>query len=153
MKKILIIGGVSAAIVAIVAVVILSRSTPEPAPEILPSASPTASPTPELPYSDGHVHSDGEDLQSFDAKQREVASNPLLEQVPQYRDYWSLTFDGVQGNQYALVATVFYRSNENPQAKIDQQRPFILDFIRGTGQPDGTYTITYQAKPIGGPGD
>lgn len=153
MKKLWIAAGISAAAVAAIVVWLLFRSGPEPAPEILPSASPSATPSGTPLPEDGEVVTDGEDRESYDAKQREVANNPLLDQIPKYTNYWSLTFDGVQGDKYALTAVIFYKSPENPQAKVEQQKPYILNFIRGTGQPDGTYTVTYRPEAAGGPGD
>ena len=108
-------------------------------PTVTPSATPTVQPSP------GSTP-DGEE---YETKLSEDASQPFVTALPKETPYWSLTYGGKNGDKYVFRATVYYGEKENPDEKVKQQEPFIVDFLRKVGQPDGTYVIQYKTQQTG----
>ena len=142
-RRVLILAAIAAVLgVAVLASFLFREAGPtEPLAPVINTPSPS-------PTGIVEVETDGEDVETFRAKQNEVAANPILRAVPHDTPFWSLEFDGVEDDQYILVAYVTYTPGESPGSKIEQQRPFIEGYARSTGQPDGTYLIRYEAKSI-----
>lgn len=138
-KKFLLIAvpAVAVLLFAVAAVVLFSNKRPAP-PEITPgpSPAPTAPASPSLlPGQVGNL----EQVQRQDPQDK----NPVLNKLPKKTDFWTLDVKGRDQNGYILIAHVFYVRGQDPQAAIDRQRPYIEQFVKSTGQPDGTYTIQY----------
>lgn len=140
MRRVWIIAAVVGMLILAIAVTLLLQRPARPVQPTGP-ASPTATATP----GSTSVETDGEDRQALGAKESEVATNPILPQLPHDTSYWSLEFGGVENGTYILNAKVYRFPGQNSEKVIAQQRPFVEGFVKATGQPDGTYTIRYQA--------
>jgi hypothetical protein len=101
-----------------------------------PTGVGTPSPTPSVPPESQEEHAREASL-AADTKQ------PFVKVLPKRTPYWSLTYGGKTGGLYLFVAHVFYARGQDPQQVIDKQRPYIEQFVKSIGQPDGTYTIQY----------
>ena len=83
------------------------------------------------------------------AHQVEGQTNPVLRSLPYTNPYFRLDFAGSEGDRYRLEAEVYYvPGQDDPAAKIEQQKPYVLKFLRDIGQPDGTYVVVYVARSI-----
>jgi hypothetical protein len=133
-------------VIALVGVTIflITRSPAKPrpsAPEVTatptvePSGTPEPSPTSSQPLSEDPEY------------QAVLKANPILAQLPHNTRYWALRqFDGQSEGAYRLIATIYYEPGQNADQKIAQQRPYVEAFIRGTGQPEGSYVVEYKAQ-------
>lgn len=123
---------------------------------------PAVSPTPEIaspseaPSPSSDPSSTPEATSTDPAYQAELKANPVLSRLPHKTGDWELSqFDGPKkDNKYVLSALIFVSIGyDDPQAKIAQQRPAVEAYIKNSGQPDGTYLVTYQAATAGDTGD
>lgn len=144
-KRRLIVVGLAASLLIVGAAALLfsqDSSAPEPLATLSPSPSASPSPTSQPVAFEQDPHDDAELNQ-----QSESAANPVLTKLPYGNSFFELDFGGSRGNKYVLRATIFYvKDKENPSVKIEQQKPRVIEYLRGIGQPDGTYEIDYQPK-------
>lgn len=110
-----------------------------------PAAVPSILPSPSLSPVGGRFH-DEVSGEASSAKQSEVQRNPVLSRLPRDTRFWSLQFEGIEGGKYVLQAYVYVSSSgEAAEREAAEQRRYIEQFIRSTGQPDGTYVLRLQA--------
>ncbi len=145
-KRLLLIAAIALVFLAALIVAVLSGSG-EPNAEPTPSPDPaTPTPSPSFPLEeDPHAG-------AFEEHQEEGARNPVLSALPYGNDYWELTFNGSTGNKYKLLATVYYTEGEDPSKKVSEQRPYVIEYLRKIGQPDGTYVIGFETRKVNAEG-
>jgi hypothetical protein len=125
----------------LVAVLFAGGSEPTRSPETIPSLVPSETPSPVPGEFDGGQEAAVEHNKELDA-------NPLLQNLPHDTKFWSLSWDGNEGGKYVVNAVVYYVVGTSPEVTVAKQRPYIEEFIRKTGQADGTYVIRYESKPV-----
>lgn len=118
-------------------------ATPTP-PEVIRTASPAPTPSVSPSPSLNDKFPPPASINDQDPQSR----NPMMVYLPEDNQYWSLIFEGGPEGDYKLRAIVYRFEAENPDKKIAEQRDQIINFIRSTGQPDGTYTIEYQTEVV-----
>lgn len=78
----------------------------------------------------------------------DLENNPVLKALPHSNNYWYVDCLGKdRGDKILVRAGVYYKPGENTQDKINQQKPFIDAYLKGTQQPDDSYTVRYEAVP------
>ncbi|MEX2209778.1 MAG: hypothetical protein WD603_00335 [Patescibacteria group bacterium] len=140
-KRLLLIAAAALLVLVALITVVFFGSEPDDEPGTTP-ASPTPDLSPSLPL-DEDPHAG-----AFEEHQEEGDRNPVLSALPYGNDHWELTFNGSAGNKYKLLATVYYADGEDPSKKVSEQRPYVIEYLRKIGQPDGTYVIDYETRMV-----
>jgi len=146
-KKLFIVLAVVLLLIFAATALLVSKSgTPRqsPMPMNTPSNTPSPSPSPLVDSYSEDPHDDAEQ-----AQQEEGRTNPVLTHLPYGNRFFELDFNGNRENKYRLRATIHYAKGvDDPAKKIEQQKPFVIQYLRSIGQPDGTYEIDYQTNAI-----
>lgn len=138
---------VTIVVVAAVAALVLNRPAKNTGPVIEPTIGPSLSPSPSPTESAPPGPNEGGEV----AGEKQIVAfynQPILKALPTNNAYWTLKYVGSENGTYRLSATVFVRSGQDAQTVLTQQKPYILDFIKHTGQPDGTYAVNYKTEPL-----
>jgi hypothetical protein len=150
MKRALVVGAIVAALVVVSTIAVLF-GRPGRTTKVTEPTAPTAESSPgQTPVATESLSP--EEAQE-EARERQIAAyvgQPILKALPHRNDFWSLEYVGSENGVYRLSAIVYYTpGTDDPQQKIEQQKPHILGFIRNTRQPEGTYSVTYRAATVG----
>lgn len=143
-KRLLVIFIAIIVVLLVGAALLILQNGERPAPAVsspstTPSPTVSGSPSPtELP----NVHSNSEGEHAA-----ETAANPILRALPYQNSYWSIDLGGSRKGKYVVEAVIFYHPGvDDPNQKIEQQKPYIQQFLDSTGQPSGTYEVEYTAE-------
>lgn len=138
-RRLIVIAAVGSVFLLTVIIVVILFAGRKPAPSPPPAVfetSPSASPD---EPAEGDARAEAANLAEGEA-------NPILRAVPYRTGYYRLTFDGVENDKYIVRAIIYINDGEDGQAEIEKQKPFIIDYLRRSGQQDGTYTVVYEAQ-------
>lgn len=139
-SKQLILAGIGFALVVAAGVSFLLRGQPNEPELVISTPTAFATPTPEVPGTllDPSKERDNPDL---------GGRYPIVSQLPHETSFWRLQIasemkDGI----LPLEVIVTVLPEDNIEEKINSQKPFVEEFIRSTGQAEGTYTVEYRKQ-------